>query len=43
MGKEDKAFLERLERHHAELSCLYMELYETDAIFAELRYHLREF
>ena len=36
MGKEDKVFLERLERHHDELRWLYMELYDNDSMFAEL-------
>ena len=43
MGKEDKVFLERLERHHDELRWLYMELYDNDAMFAELSDNLRQF
>ena len=41
MGKEDKVFLERLERHHDELRWLYMELYDNDSMFAELSDNLR--
>lgn len=43
MGKEDKVFLERLERHHDELRWLYMELYDNDSMFAELSDNLRQF
>lgn len=43
MGKEDKVFLERLERHHDELRWLYMELYDNDAMFAELSDNLWQF
>ena len=32
----DEIFLERLKRHHDELRWLFMELYDNDAMFAEL-------
>lgn len=34
--KTDKSFERRLNRHHDELRWLYMELYQNDAMFAEL-------
>ncbi len=34
--KTDKTFERRLNRHHDELHWLYMELYQNDAMFAEL-------
>ncbi|MDE7031245.1 MAG: amylosucrase [Lachnospiraceae bacterium] len=43
MGKEDNVFLERLARHHDELRWLYMELYDNDAMFAELGDNMRRF
>ena len=34
--KTEKTFERRLNRHHDELRWLYMELYQNDAMFAEL-------
>lgn len=39
----DEIFLERLKRHHDELRWLFMELYDNDAMFAELCDRMRQF
>lgn len=36
MSKADSVFQKRMDRHHDELRWLYMELYQNDAMFAEL-------